>query len=239
MTESIQVLQAAWGIAYKEIGKQGGDKVPTIDMITGGWWLCLVHTCGSWLAAGQHALNAAVPSSLQATKSPASPHPHPPTPTNARTGAYSVFSEGIGRHNEGQRVAAAAAAEAASKKKGVMGSLGIGGGAGKSKGLFSGNKSSGGGAAAAGVPVPLAAAAGTSSFGESLRLLRRLSKNWQLCCGMAPHHSLTLLHFRSPFVKHTRREPIPGASVLARGERRRARRHGVTHRRLRWLVPRV
>lgn len=94
MTESIQVLQAAWGIAYKEIGKQGGDKVPTIDMITGGWWLCLVHTCGSWLAAGQHALNAAVPSSLQATKSPASPHPHPPTPTNARTGAYSVFSEG-------------------------------------------------------------------------------------------------------------------------------------------------
>jgi hypothetical protein len=69
-------------------------------------------------------------------------------------GAYSVFSEGIGRHAEEQRQAAVAA-EAATKKKGMMGSLGLGQKS-KGTGLFGGSK------AAAGAPL---AAAGTSSFG--------------------------------------------------------------------------
>lgn len=34
MTEAISVLEQAWAIAYKEIGKDG-SKVATIDMITG------------------------------------------------------------------------------------------------------------------------------------------------------------------------------------------------------------
>jgi hypothetical protein len=34
MTEAITVLEQAWAIAYKEIGKDGGN-VSTIDMITG------------------------------------------------------------------------------------------------------------------------------------------------------------------------------------------------------------
>lgn len=35
MAESISVLEQAWAIAYKEIGKEGSE-VATIDMITGG-----------------------------------------------------------------------------------------------------------------------------------------------------------------------------------------------------------
>jgi hypothetical protein len=36
MSEAISVLEDAWSVAYKEVGKEGEDKVPTIDMITGG-----------------------------------------------------------------------------------------------------------------------------------------------------------------------------------------------------------
>lgn len=38
MPEAINVLEQAWSIAYKEVGKTGDDKVPTIDMITGTCW---------------------------------------------------------------------------------------------------------------------------------------------------------------------------------------------------------
>lgn len=35
MSEAISILEQAWSVAYKEVGKEGEDKVPTIDMITG------------------------------------------------------------------------------------------------------------------------------------------------------------------------------------------------------------
>lgn len=37
MPEAIELLQGAWSTAYKEVGKQGEEKVPTIDMVTGTW----------------------------------------------------------------------------------------------------------------------------------------------------------------------------------------------------------
>lgn len=35
MPEAIELLQGAWSTAYKEVGKQGEEKVATIDMVTG------------------------------------------------------------------------------------------------------------------------------------------------------------------------------------------------------------
>jgi len=61
MPEAIELLQGAWSTAYKEVGKQGEEKVPTIDMVTGrptactrlrnqalaagGVWLSCCPTC--------------------------------------------------------------------------------------------------------------------------------------------------------------------------------------------------
>jgi hypothetical protein len=52
MSEAIEVLQAAWAIAYKEIGKEGEEKVPTIDMITGADTARCCRACACCCALG-------------------------------------------------------------------------------------------------------------------------------------------------------------------------------------------
>lgn len=159
MGDAIKVLEQAWAIAYREIGKEG-DEVATIDMITGA----LRRTLSKWLVLFTSCRPCAVlcctakqrlpgqSSSQQPQKPTVEQYPQGvtvPSCVLCCAGNASVFKAGIEKNMQQQRLYQdqAAAVEAA-KKAGIMG---------KAKNVFGtttggllGSKASSGG----GAPLP-------------------------------------------------------------------------------------